>query len=502
MRIQKSGAKRQKQGCSVVMTVSWVIIVGWLIFLFYCWRSGHLHTAKIPPNYVNKLNGMLDKVDTSLRGATHDLVHLGIPHASISTPPVAEPVPIVPAVEPYDIHVVFSTDCTPYQDYQTIVLFHSASVVGQKGPVTRIASGCTDEQKATLTNLYKKLYPQYHVHFTPDFKKDDKSGQSYAFYNKPWGMKHWLENAVPAIPDGVAVALLDPDMILVRPLTPQMRNQPNNLYNKAEYKTPDDIMERVVAGKPAAQLYGLTAPWANDNHKRFNRTHICGADSPCREPEQHYAEEHYAVGPPYIAVKEDMIKIANTWTKFVPRVYEGYPYLLAEMYAYSMAAAHERLPHVQFEHFMVSNTDAGGEGWPLIDNLPNACAPPVDGIYLPGTPLPLVVHYCQNFRAGGLGFAKRQVHMGKYPLFSCEHDLFVEPPVDLDLVDYFVPATATVKSTEKTKLNKLQAKRNGYALCVIHRSMNAAMIDYKTRMCGGNNATSYEKKYIAMPAYV
>ena len=29
------------------------------------------------------------------------------------------------------------------------------------------------------------------------------------------------------------------------------------------------------------------------------------------------------------------------------RVYEGYPYLLAEMYAYSMAAAHERLPHLQ-----------------------------------------------------------------------------------------------------------------------------------------------------------
>ena len=37
------------------------------------------------------------------------------------------------------------------------------------------------------------------------------------------------------------------------------------------------------------------------------------------------------------------------------RVYNnGYPFLLAEMYAYSMAAAHENLPHLQTEHHMVS----------------------------------------------------------------------------------------------------------------------------------------------------
>ncbi len=40
-----------------------------------------------------------------------------------------------------------------------------------------------------------------------------------------------------------------------------------------------------------------------------------------------------------------------------PRVYEGYPYLLAEMYAYSMAAAHEKLPHLQLWNYMVSNVD-------------------------------------------------------------------------------------------------------------------------------------------------
>jgi hypothetical protein len=46
-------------------------------------------------------------------------------------------------------------------------------------------------------------------------------------------------------------------------------------------------------------------------------------------------------------------------------VYEDYPYLLAEMYAYSMAAAHEQLPHLQVDNYMVSSSDAGGEAWPI-----------------------------------------------------------------------------------------------------------------------------------------
>ena len=74
-----------------------------------------------------------------------------------------------------------------------------------------------------------------------------------------------------------------------------------------------------------------------------------------------------------------------------------------------------------------------GEGWPLIDQLEDACVPPVDGIYQPGVPLPVVVHYCQNFRAGLLGFAKRQVHRD---IFTCEHPLFIEPPLDLGSTEF------------------------------------------------------------------
>lgn len=149
-----------------------------------------------------------------------------------------------------EVHVIFSTDCSPYQDWQTLVVFHSAKVVGQKGRVTRIASGCDPEKQEALTKLYSHLYPNgiYTAHFTPDFKKDEKTNKKCTFkchfilqtihlhknqllyfiltddfYNKPWGLKHWLDTSQPPIADEVVVALIDPDMIFVRPLTTQIR---------------------------------------------------------------------------------------------------------------------------------------------------------------------------------------------------------------------------------------------------------------------------------------
>lgn len=117
------------------------------------------------------------------------------------------------------------------------------------------------------------------------------------------------------------------------------------------------------------------------------------------------------------------------------RVYEGYPYLLAEMYAYSMAAAHEELPHLQLWNYMVSNVDSVDEGWAWVDSLEEVCVPPENGIYYPGKPLPNVVHFCQTFRAGDLGFMKRRV---PHDLFTCEHAMLMTPPTDLGRADYIV----------------------------------------------------------------
>ena len=153
-------------------------------------------------------------------------------------------------------------------------------------------------------------------------------------------------------------------------------------------------------------------------------------------PNDNFGSQHYAVGPPYLVHKQDMERIAKTWTEFVPRVYEGYPYLLAEMYAYSMAAAHENLPHLQLENYMVSNVDAGGEGWPWVDNLSNVCEPPDhEGVFFPNQSLPTVIHFCQGYRAGEIGFAKRSL---RKDIFSCDTPLLIDPPINLEESNYQV----------------------------------------------------------------
>ena len=119
------------------------------------------------------------------------------------------------------------------------------------------------------------------------------------------------------------------------------------------------------------------------------------------------------------------------------------------MYAYSMAAAHQNLPHFTFMHFMISNTDVEIEGWKWIDQLKDkVCLParvfgnPVEALqttgiinkkFYPAKTLPNFLHYCQFFRVGELGFYKGRI---RQDIFNCDFPLFEEPTEDLAKVNY------------------------------------------------------------------
>lgn len=52
--------------------------------------------------------------------------------------------------------------------------------------MTRIASGCTEEELAALRAAYAKLdrgRNKFRLHGTPDFSIDGKTGKKYYFYN-------------------------------------------------------------------------------------------------------------------------------------------------------------------------------------------------------------------------------------------------------------------------------------------------------------------------------
>ncbi len=144
-----------------------------------------------------------------------------------------------------------------------------------------------------------------------------------------------------------------------------------------------------------------------------------------------------------------------------------------------MAAAHEQLPHLQVDHYMVSNIDAGGEGWPWVDALPEVCVPASEeGVFYPSeVNVPSVVHFCQGYRAGEFSYAKRRV---PHDIFDCGHDMLKLPPRDLASSNYIVK-----KNKKEAAKSQMKAKRNAYMLCIIYEAINRALVAYKQRMCGG-----------------
>ena len=158
------------------------IVLGWaLLLLYYLKEGGHTMLLGSAINLRSALT-------TAAAGAKMESA-ADAPKPTLASPPptsatkasdAAAAPPAATSRDPGHVHVIFSTDCEFYQDWQTLVLFQSANRVGQKGPITRIASGCSEEKKARLVELYGKLYPperQFSAHFTPDFKHDSKTNR-------------------------------------------------------------------------------------------------------------------------------------------------------------------------------------------------------------------------------------------------------------------------------------------------------------------------------------
>jgi hypothetical protein len=72
-------------------------------------------------------------------------------------------------------HVIFSTGCSPQQNWQSYFFFYHALAVHQPGIVTRIASGCSAQEMVELHNYHVRyispMSKHFLLHFTPDFSK-------------------------------------------------------------------------------------------------------------------------------------------------------------------------------------------------------------------------------------------------------------------------------------------------------------------------------------------
>jgi len=133
-------------------------------------------------------------------------------------------------------HLIFSTDCSPYQHWQSYLVYYSAMAVHQTGHVTRIASGCDPDSAKAMEEWFATdiawMSNRFHLQLTPHFSnvKND-AGETigdYKFFNKPFGLLYWLQHSpqlqyqngdFPSNVQSQVVILIDPDMGLLRPIT-------------------------------------------------------------------------------------------------------------------------------------------------------------------------------------------------------------------------------------------------------------------------------------------
>lgn len=381
-----------------------------------------------------------------------------------------------------DIHIVFSTGCSQSQNWQSYVFFYHAMRTKQPGKITRIASGCTKVQERVLAirhkeEVFDKMSKNFHIHFTPDFSRVGE-GKPYHYFNKPFGLRHWMEHELgfPSNHEehtGNIIAVLDPDMILLKPLLNNFTTLPLDAWNSPKPKSKSDFQVR--RGHPIAQQYTYMSHWKVGLGRNIES--ILGKESPVYNMSQYDANYHYPAGPPYILEAGDLYDIVVSWSLVAPAVHQNYPYLLAEMYGYSIAAAHHRLKHQLATGLMASNARIKEEGWRFLNDVSPAVV--CNGKH-DIERMPHILHYCQEYSVGDYHFTKYYIPNN---FLSCESPLLLEPPRD-----------AAVKfNTSRDYLGKPRAPGGGRQLiryafmaCALLSYLNQASTFYKQNHCGLN----------------
>ncbi|CAI0456559.1 unnamed protein product [Linum tenue] len=220
------------------------------------------------------------------------------------------------------IHTVFSTECSPYFDWQTVGLIHSFHLSGQPGNITRLLS-CTDED----LKQYKghDLAP---THYVPSMSRHPLTGDWYPAINKPAGVLHWLNHMGDI--DAEYIVILDADMILRGPITPWEFN--------------------------ASRGHPVSTPYE----------YLIGCDNELAEMHTSHPEYCDKVGGVIIMHIDDLRKFAMYWllkTEEVRFDKEHYATNLtgdiyssgwiSEMYGYSFGAAELKLRHVVSREILI-----------------------------------------------------------------------------------------------------------------------------------------------------
>ncbi|KAE9004708.1 hypothetical protein PF005_g13634 [Phytophthora fragariae] len=366
-----------------------------------------------------------------------------------------------------NLHIVFSASCDQRNRLlqQTVVQL-TASWVGQRGPITQIVSGCSESERLRVMTE-PKLYYDFRRHFTPSFAVNPEPGanDTYAPYNKPFGLRHFLQNAFPRGQHEL-IALIDGDFFFFRPLEANTgRNMSKYYHGRRNALTIEDT---VVDGVALAQDWNALKGGFFAKDKADVLKKVCDG-LPCGNVSHEDGTEYYgSIGPPYIMTRRDALRMVDDYCHLCVKTREVSSEWIAEMFAYSVAVANNGIKHTALSHLGVSSPsfkDGGHEYWDfVVSTMANPCEDNLQ-LVLPKDP-PVAVHACQ-----WIG----DFYKSEWPktIANCDSPLFK-----------ILPSTAWSEINSTVEVSKQQTRREEvWAMCTLTKIMNHALGELKQRMC-------------------
>ncbi|GBG33125.1 Peptidyl serine alpha-galactosyltransferase [Hondaea fermentalgiana] len=297
------------------------------------------------------------------------------------------------------LHVIFSSGCNNFQHWQSELLLASAYLAGQRGRITRIVSGCHDKSAETVRHQHQ-TFPQGKNDLLVPLEILNRSvNENFGLYITPSfdGARDfpWI-NKLDRLGETV-IAILDPDFIFLKPLTQTGESLDNIIISRDIDKDrgvlpPIDVVRK---GRPVAQRYGLESGW---KASKFDLDAITGdPDTPAKTWTHEMATKYTSVGPPLMLHVDDISRLSVLWEKYMRPVLAMGPNILADMWAYSIGAAHLDLRHTILDHYMISTWGDRGEAFSWVDAWQTmSCKNPQPK---PGDKLPTFIHLASNYKA-------------------------------------------------------------------------------------------------------
>eukprot|EP01060_Flectonema_neradi_P008661 TRINITY_DN16185_c0_g1_i1.p1 TRINITY_DN16185_c0_g1~~TRINITY_DN16185_c0_g1_i1.p1 ORF type:complete len:540 (+),score=51.29 TRINITY_DN16185_c0_g1_i1:23-1642(+) len=424
-----------------------------------------------------------------------------------------EPGDRFPIEKKQSFHIFYTVDCTQHSVWQSIALEKSWEEVRQPGALTRIIGNCVNIKgriASTIERVNRTIAPptaKSFLFYAPAVNTKI-NGDNYSPLNRPSSVFYWLSNADP---QEEVFALVDPDMIFLKPLT---------------------HYELVRPGQPFGQYYGYMEhrDWYAHYHKVCTTTVYTGKlisgekDCTAKGP-----RKAWATGPPHYMSRDDWYVHVLWWLRYTVGMKINWGDWVSEMAGFSSALitmnVHTRtMSGITWERASDVNRH-------IFANLVQPAEGQLDtGIEsVPTRYLPYILHYCVTFEVGRhwnpqslWRYAAPQVkweqenleplmlymHWSKYrvptdwggvisadspvqkTLLDCEQPLLLEYPSLTRMLSFY-----------KGKWNSEDRAWYFFFVSVIP-AINRALVKYKTKYCTNFNdallwRTAHDQKWMS-----